>query len=125
MQPFCANEKRPYGPVIETPPTESSVIAADPLDIIESGNYNKVPVLMGYCKDEGIFSEVVLKRVGKEPIHEDFEVFIHHRLGLKKGSNISKSIAEKIKEFYYPKLKPQFDSIQAFYEVNTISFSSL
>lgn len=116
------NEKRPFGPVIETPPKETSFITAEPLDIIASGEYNKVPVLIGYCKDEGIFTEVILHRVGKEAIHNDFEVLIHHKLSLNKGSETSKGIAGRIKEFYYPgQQATNFDAVQAFYDVRRVS----
>lgn len=109
--------------MVEVPAKETSFIAEDPLEILASGNYNKVPVLMGYCKDEGIFTEVILTRVGKAVHHSDFEDLINHRLGVKKGSEVSRKIAEKIKEFYYPERQPRLDPIQAFYDVRIVFFN--
>lgn len=102
------------------PPKETSFITQDPIDIITSGNYNKIPVLIGYCKDEGIFTEVILTRVKKQIAHEDFEALIHHKLGLVKGTTASKDIALKIKNFYYPDQKVDIDPIQAFYDVRNV-----
>lgn len=115
-------EKRPYGPVIEKPAKDTSFITEDPLKILTSGNYNKVPILIGYCKDEGIFTEAILTRVGKESIHTDFEDVINYRMGIIKGSDVSKRVARKIQEFYYPKGRSKFDPVQAFYDVGFLFF---
>lgn len=107
--------------MIEKPAKETSLISSDPAEVLASGNYHKVPVLIGYCKDEGIFSEAILKRVKKEAVHDDFEDLIHYRFEAKKGSELSRTMAGKIKKFYYPERESAIDQIQAFYDVSSLS----
>ncbi|KAJ8924090.1 hypothetical protein NQ315_006871, partial [Exocentrus adspersus] len=49
---------RVIGAVIEQP-NESAFLTRNVLDIIKSGNYNKVPLWFGYTSREGIFIEVL------------------------------------------------------------------
>lgn len=55
--------------------------------------------------------------MGQEPVHADFEDLINYRMGVKRGSEISKDIAGKIKDFYYPIQRSKPDLIQTFYDV--------
>lgn len=101
---------------MESPPAETSFLAVDPLEALVSGKYSKVPVIFGYCKDEGILTENYLKKK-KPPIHDDFEGLVTYRLGVKRGSEASKKIAQKIKEFYYRGEEPSIEAVQTFYDV--------
>lgn len=43
----------PFGVVVE-PALPGAFISADPLDSLQSGNFSKVPVIIGITEDEGI-----------------------------------------------------------------------
>lgn len=58
------------------------------------------------------------------PIRKSFENYVPHNFGLEKGSEESKLVAQKIKEFYYGDQEPSWETLAKFIEVsktNTIS----
>lgn len=107
---------RPFGPVIERPSSEA-FICENPIDIIKSGRYNKVPFMVGYTNREGMLSEVMQKQPPFYPLN-NFELAVPWFLKLEKGSPISKSIARQIKEFYFGDTDPTSEhSKDSFYKV--------
>jgi carboxylesterase type B len=91
--------KLPFGPVIEKT-SPGAFITEEPLKIIKSGNYNKVPMVFGYTTREGMLFELWPKP-NKPEMPEDFETLIPFMLEVERGSDSSKNIANKIKQFYY------------------------
>jgi carboxylesterase type B len=91
--------KLPFGPVIEKA-SPGAFITEEPLKIIKSGNYNKVPMVFGYTTREGMLFELWPKP-NKPEMPEDFETLIPFMLEVERGSDSSKNIANKIKQFYY------------------------
>lgn len=112
------SDLRSIGPVVEHPGNESSLILAPLAEIMLSGNFNAVPILFGYCNREGMFSELVQKLKGKQPIHEDFEKTVPRELNLKYGSDASKNVARRIKEFYYGDEEPSLNCVDNYYLVS-------
>lgn len=53
-------EQRPYGPIVEKP-NKTAFITKHPFELITSGNYNHVPLLIGYTSHEGLLMEIVRK----------------------------------------------------------------
>lgn len=100
LQTIIEGKRRPLGPSVEKP-NHSPFLTEEPFDLLVSGNYNKVPVIIGHCNGEGNLSEVLRKMDGKEPVHENFDDLVPYDLELPKGSASSKEVARKIKEFYY------------------------
>lgn len=94
---------RPHGPVIEIPsPNEEAFITQDPMDIILSGNYNKVPFITGFNTREGMLFMVMADKIKNPNLYNiDFERMIPYRLKLEKGSDSSLKLANQIKEFYF------------------------
>lgn len=88
---------RPFAPVIEKPsPYEESFMTQHPLSIIRSGNYMKIPMIMGYTNREGNgFIRIETKKL------KDFELMVHHYFKYPHGSPASLALAKKIKEFYF------------------------
>lgn len=118
---MSVNKPRAYGPVVESPANQSSFLPAAPLDILLSGKSTAVPILIGYCNREGIFAEYYAKLLGVEPIHVNFEDNVPYFLNLERGSDASKKVAEKIKQFYYGDEKPSRQSIEKFHLVMFVS----
>lgn len=85
---------------------------------MQAGIYNKVPLMIGYNNAEGIFSTLLAIKTGEKPIHKDFESFVPWTLNLKKGSEESKKIAQRIKEHYYGDQQPSLETLEAFIKVN-------
>lgn len=57
-------------------------------------------------------------RKGQKPIHTDFENFVPHAFGIERGSNESKQIAQKIKNFYYNENEPSLETLTNYIEVS-------
>ncbi|GJQ76635.1 hypothetical protein Trydic_g15495 [Trypoxylus dichotomus] len=99
---FLPNFVRPLGPVIEKGiPNENTFLSEHPLDIILDGSYNHVPIIIGYTAREGIFFEMLEKKRKRTQVIEDFETVIPNYFSLERGSDISKSIGDKIRTFYF------------------------
>ncbi|XP_064211368.1 uncharacterized protein LOC655784 [Tribolium castaneum] len=98
---FIASRIRPFGPVVEKYATESAFLTQEPLQIIKSGTFNKVPLIIGNNSREGILAEVARKVFGENVIGTSFEDEIYFYLKLERGSGESKQIAQKIKDFYF------------------------
>ncbi|CAH1164857.1 unnamed protein product [Phyllotreta striolata] len=94
------------GPTVEYP-NETAFITSPPAQIIASGRYNKVPILLGYTNREGLLFEALKRISGKTEIMEEsssnmnLESLVHPHMGLKKDDPKRKIIAKKYAEFYF------------------------
>lgn len=117
LQELLSGGKRPYGPATEKP-SINAFLPQDPKIIMQAGTYNKVPLLIGYCNAEGMLGIFMEERKGEMPIHKDFEKFVPHDFGLERGSEESKRIAQKIKDFYYKDKEPSPKTLANYIEVS-------
>lgn len=102
FQDYALSHIRPYGPVIENVTNEPAFIAKDPLSIILSGDYNKVPFIIGYNNREGMYLKTRTKtQDGQYTYDIDFETMIPFDLNLQKGSADSLEIVTLMKHFYF------------------------
>lgn len=110
---------RPFGPVIEKP-NDEAFITEQPLDIMLSGNYVKVPLIIGYTTREGMLVELIQKKEYGRVIHplDDFEKAIPFYYNIPKRTELSKNIAKSIKEYYYGQAEATLDDIDKFYLVS-------
>lgn len=103
--------KRPYGPCPERP-SKTAFLPDDPRNIMRTGSYNDVPILIGYNDREGIMA------LFSGSVPKNFEDYVPHSFSLEKGSEKSKLIAQKIKEFYYEDQEPSSETLSKFLEVS-------
>lgn len=104
--------------MVETPTKEPNFLTEDPLKIILSGDYTKVPIMIGYTDREGMYSQVRDMLVkGGFKLFTDFETKIPYFFNIPKGSDLSKRIAKRIKEFYFKDNNPTMDNLEAYYLV--------
>lgn len=99
-----AGDRAPFAPVIEKP-NDTAFITENLIDIIRSGNYNKVPFMIGYTTREGLLMPVYQtllaksgKTVKKEP--PSLEDAIPWQVGLERGGELSKQVCQKIQKVY-------------------------
>lgn len=118
------NEQWHFYPVFEKPSRtgEPAVIAENPIELIRSGRYNKMPMMIGYTSAEGLFFEYKIKQAiqSKERngvLITNFENLIPHHLKVPSGSILSKYIANEIKSFYFNGEEPTLKYKSKFYEV--------
>lgn len=84
------------------------------MDIIQSGNYNQVPILMGYNNLEGIYYEIT--QFGN--LEADFVSQVPAELNLEEGSEEFDEIVRKMKKFYYGDAEPTKENIGNFVMVS-------
>ncbi|RZC40939.1 esterase [Asbolus verrucosus] len=120
---FYAYKPRPVGPVIEkTYNRNKAFLTEEPIKIILSGNYNKVPLIIGYTSREGMLLEVIQEDKSNLQVTTNFEDAIPHSYNIKRGSVISKHVADKIKEFYYGSEEPTNKDMEKFHILITDSY---
>ncbi|KAF5299075.1 hypothetical protein FQR65_LT09433 [Abscondita terminalis] len=111
---FDASYKRCFAPVVEIA-SPGAVFTEDPQEIIRSGNYNPVPMIIGFTSKEGTIADLFCDGRNCEYRVDDFETKIPHTLSIDKGSESSKSIARKIKNYYYGKEQPCQENKNQYY----------
>nr|XP_022900834.1 esterase FE4-like [Onthophagus taurus] len=124
---IAASLPRYFYPVIEEPNNiEEPLITEDPRKVISEGKSLKIPMLIGYNSDEGLFFDYQIKnRLKKDKnnsILPDFETLVPHPLGFKRGSPESILIAEKTKQFYFNGKSPTIENRKQFYRLYLDNF---
>lgn len=91
---------RPFGPIVEKPSLGAPIfLSEDILLALESGKYYQVPFIMGYTSREGLLFDLFAK-LGVGAVIKDFELCVPYVMDSPKGSELSRKIAGKVKEFY-------------------------
>ncbi|CAH1118266.1 unnamed protein product [Phaedon cochleariae] len=90
------------GPIIEKP-NEAAFITELPRTLIKSGKYNKVPIMLGYCSNEGLLFEIKSRSEGKSYTDEklDLNDFIPPDLNFKQNDSRIQIIRKKLSNFYF------------------------
>ncbi|XP_026479333.1 esterase FE4-like [Ctenocephalides felis] len=85
-------------------PNQESFLTKSPLEVFQSGDFQQIPLYIGYCDGEGILGVPDARNdpIGFGLMNIDFERYVPKELCLKKNSNESLQVANKIKQFYYP-----------------------
>ncbi|KAJ8924064.1 hypothetical protein NQ315_006841 [Exocentrus adspersus] len=98
-EPFLVGVMRPFGPIVESNSSESSFINEEPISLLKSGRYQKVPAIIGYCSREGMF---IYGLCSKQPstLLSD-ETIVPYWLNLRIGSPQYNSAVQRIKDFYF------------------------
>ena len=71
----------------------------EPINIVASGNFNQVPFMTGCTSLEGAVVELFKKP--NDPEAPNFQKLISHSFGYKEGSPETKTVADKVKKFYF------------------------
>nr|XP_022900883.1 esterase FE4-like [Onthophagus taurus] len=111
---------RQFFPVIENDDNiEEKLTFEDYGERINKGEYIKVPMIIGYMEDEGLYYDYIirkeLKRSENPILIRDFEDLVP--LKFKKGSEDSLKIAENVKKFYFNGKNPTLNDKKQFYKL--------
>ncbi|XP_022905788.2 juvenile hormone esterase-like [Onthophagus taurus] len=102
---------------------ETAFLPDNPMKILREGNYNKVPMMIGYTDAEGIYFEQLLRGATGEPQPvTDFFAFVPDELGILPGTPEALKLAEEIKEFYQGDVEISPDYMLPFININTDTF---
>ncbi|KAJ3650160.1 hypothetical protein Zmor_021865 [Zophobas morio] len=101
LDPFNAGTIRPFGPVVEKYGTKGAFLCEDPIDLIKSGKFHHVPLIMGYTSKEGmLFVFLGQLKFGHNGETNNFEEEIFFDRKLNMDSVASEKCALEIKKFY-------------------------
>lgn len=81
------------------------------MDLLRSGNYDQVPLMMGFTDNEGLVVEMILRMQGKQP-KPTFENVIPYNLNAKEGTPEWNRLEEKFKLFYFGNETPSMENWQ-------------
>lgn len=102
LQSFLISNIRPFCPVIESQSKEPGFITEEPLELLKSGRYNKVPMIFGYNTLEGVFIYGFMKvfaRRGNHYFLSDLSL-VPHTLNLRINSEEFKKVSEEVRKMY-------------------------
>lgn len=88
-----------FSPCVERDVGEEMFLDDDPVNILKSGNYKKVPMLYGFAQMEGLF-RLPLFEVWKDQMNEKFSSFLPADLHFKDKSE-KEEVAKEIQNFYF------------------------
>lgn len=118
-----SSEVRSNGPVIEVPCDDPAFLLEEPISIINSKQYNHVPMMIGYCNREGMIVELLAKiRYNGLKLCDNFEKAVPNTFNLREGSDASLEISKKLKTFYFGNEVPSENNVEDYYLVMTIYF---
>lgn len=90
-----------FGPCIEVS-NETAFLTKNPIDIVTSGDYNKVPMIIGYNSNEGLV--VLFDQISTNSTISDqninFERFIPYQMKRHLNDNMKKEIEMKLMQIY-------------------------
>ncbi|XP_063244711.1 uncharacterized protein LOC134545858 isoform X3 [Bacillus rossius redtenbacheri] len=93
-----------------------------PHNLLKSGNFNKVSYLAGDCSAEYGITAATLNSTPASTwanLNKNYEVFVPADLGLKKGSEKSLEVAEKIKKFYFGSQGISLNTVEQYYNLRS------
>ncbi|RVE46907.1 hypothetical protein evm_008468 [Chilo suppressalis] len=101
-----------FSPCVETDIGQEVFLADSPSNILKSGNYEKLPLLVGFADSEGLL-RFPLFETWKNDMNEKFSDFLP--VNLKFGNNEEKEkVAKEIKEFYFKDKKVDNDTVLSY-----------
>ncbi|XP_044253151.1 uncharacterized protein LOC123004101 [Tribolium madens] len=117
VDPLVASEIRPFGPVVESGDSKTAFLAQEPFQIILSGNFIQVPLMIGFTSREGMLAQL-FKDCRKEfSVHDYIPWFFGY------SKEETKALSATIKNFYFGNEEPSAKNvIKAFDLVTDIIF---
>ncbi|CAG9782830.1 unnamed protein product [Diatraea saccharalis] len=88
-----------FSPCVEGDVGEEIFLADSPYNILKSGNYEKLPLLVGFTDREGLL-QIAIFDLWKNDMNKNFSEFLPRDLQFKNKEEKEK-IAKEIKEFYF------------------------
>ncbi|KAL1502036.1 hypothetical protein ABEB36_007243 [Hypothenemus hampei] len=95
---FLISHVRPFSLVIEPENSINPLITEEPLEIINSGRYNKVPMIIGYNSKDGVFISKYMQLYPQYFLTDG--TLVPHTMNLRMGSPGYDKVALEIKKMY-------------------------
>nr|XP_026485194.1 esterase FE4-like [Vanessa tameamea] len=104
-------------PCVERNAGQELFLDDNPVQILKSGNYKKLPMLYGFAEMEGLF-RMPLFEVWKDQINVKFSDFLPHDLKFI-DENEKEQVANKIKQFYFGNKMVGDETVQGYIDYFT------
>lgn len=102
FQPWPAYLVRPFAPVVEKFSRLPKFLHDEPINIIRSGRYNHVPLVIGYTNLESLH-EVMRLYNYQDVIEPNFDILIPCDLNIEKGTPEWDNLVKRLQKFYFDK----------------------
>lgn len=107
---------------VENGCSKSALITKNPEEIVKSGEFNNLPIMMGYMADEGyLFAKM-------NPVKPDFiddRDLIPKDINIDLNSNEAVDLGKRIEEFYYGNTTQSYENIDPYIDVSTKIFHDM
>ncbi|XP_044745324.1 uncharacterized protein LOC123307172 [Coccinella septempunctata] len=115
--PWDVSIRRLVGFVVEDPDQqEEAFLTQHPNQILEKGEYNPVPIMMGFTSREGMLVHAKEKKSFKE-LTPNIETIVPTYFDLQIGSPPSKKVSDKIMDYYFHGQDPDEADIDIAYKL--------
>ncbi|XP_047538363.1 esterase FE4-like [Vanessa atalanta] len=104
-------------PCVERDVGQERFLDDNPVQILKSGNYKKLPMLYGFAEMEGLF-RMPLFEVWKDQMNVKFSDFLPHDLKFT-DENEKEQVANKIKQFYFGNKMVGDETVQGYIDYFT------
>ncbi|GJQ76630.1 hypothetical protein Trydic_g15491 [Trypoxylus dichotomus] len=94
---------------------QNAFLTEDPLSVIKSGNYNHVPIMVGYNDAEGI---------SFYSMYTDLFNLIPYDLEMEKDSDVTNELLQDIKDFYFNGTDPSSNDVPSLIKIFTDTWFS-
>lgn len=123
FQPFHIGKLRPFTPTIEKPSAEVAFLSEDPLYLLKTGRYHKVPMILGCCSREGMFVYSLCNSPRNSHLLRD-ETIVPFNLHLRKGSDKYQMVKNEIMRHYFDGKDPK-SNVDDIYRVSLLTIYSI
>lgn len=91
-------------PVVEPELGQERFFAEQPVDTIQSGNFSKVPIIIGVTADEWMspVPKVLANEELLKQFNENFEEIAPICFSYERGTDLSKALSSAFRKFYFP-----------------------
>lgn len=115
-----------FSPVVEPYATEQCMISKHPYELLANAWSNRIPIVIGGTRDEGLFFMVHDQKAHLDAIYfktmGNCVQYVPHELGLNFEDERRKKFGLLLKNYYYPNDNPSLDNVEPFVKVRILNF---
>ncbi|XP_044748337.1 esterase B1-like isoform X2 [Coccinella septempunctata] len=108
----CPSCFRVFSPGVESKDSKGALLNEEPVELLKSGRYNHVPIMIGYAEMECILFMEYDEKCPFNAVCFEEDTLPPVWFGFEKGSKEFYDMARKIKKFYYGDSEPEYISLE-------------
>lgn len=107
-------KQRYLSPTVETSTSEERFLPDSPINILKSGNYNKVPVIIGATSNEGLLMNIITMHLKDDIEPANDAEYAPYWLNVSHEKAVQ--VGKRIKDHYYTGKIPSDENKQCYYD---------